>query len=187
MILLSILIPSIRNRVPMLLPLWDKLQSQATDEVEILALMDNKQRSIGMKRDALVQAAQGQFVAFVDDDDDVADTYCQDILVAIKQNPFVDVIAFPTICVVEDHEPVTIRHGLEFENTEWNAPNPTRKPWCCHPWRADWAKIARFPDINYGEDAEWVGKIIRVAKEQAKIDNPLYRYTYRRNISEAHA
>ena len=54
-ILLSILIPSIPSRFEMVRALVEKLELQIGDlPVEILVFLDNKRRSIGMKRDALV-------------------------------------------------------------------------------------------------------------------------------------
>ena len=70
---LSILIPSIPSRFRRFQKLFEKINAQATNEVEILGLFDNKKRSIGHKRDALVQMSKGEYVCFCDDDDDVSE------------------------------------------------------------------------------------------------------------------
>jgi glycosyltransferase involved in cell wall biosynthesis len=48
--------------------------------VEHLILMDNKRRTVGEKRDALLRAAKGNYVAFVDDDDFISPDYVSLIL-----------------------------------------------------------------------------------------------------------
>ena len=56
---LSVLIPSVPARRAMALALYDSIAAQAEGlPAEILLLLDNKQRSIGKKREALVRLAQ---------------------------------------------------------------------------------------------------------------------------------
>lgn len=63
MILLSILIPSIPHRIDKMKRLFERLQEQIGDKnIEVLSFLDNKKRSIGLKRDALVQLARGSTV-----------------------------------------------------------------------------------------------------------------------------
>ena len=49
---LSVLIPSIPSRFKRFQKLFEKINAQATNEVEIFGLFDDKKRSIGHKRDA---------------------------------------------------------------------------------------------------------------------------------------
>jgi hypothetical protein len=76
MIQLSILTPAVPSRIFQLQKLCFELEGQIKGlPVEHLALLDNKRRTVGEKRDALLRAARGRYVAFVDDDDDVSDDY----------------------------------------------------------------------------------------------------------------
>jgi glycosyltransferase involved in cell wall biosynthesis len=69
---LSILIPCIPSRFEKAQKLIDKLQAQIVDKnVEIICLIDNKLKSIGEKRDNLVQVCNGKYFMFIDDDDDI--------------------------------------------------------------------------------------------------------------------
>ncbi|MDP2651957.1 MAG: glycosyltransferase family A protein, partial [bacterium] len=89
----SILIPAVPSRLSQLSELLAALESQTNGRpVEVLVFLDNKQRSIGFKRDALVQLARGDYVAFVDDDDTVSPAYVDQILAAIESEP--DVVTF---------------------------------------------------------------------------------------------
>jgi len=90
---LSILIPSIPSREDRLNRIYAKLLDQVGErDVEILVFIDNKKRSIGLKRDALVQMSIGDYVAFVDDDDDVSDDYIDEMLIGCEAGK--DVICF---------------------------------------------------------------------------------------------
>jgi len=169
----------------MALHLYDVIADQAKGlPVEILLLLDNKQRSIGKKREALVKVAQGEYLAFVDDDDDVAEGYIGEILEAIENRP--DVVVFDSLCTLGDGPHVRVRHGLEFENEQYNPEGFTRKPWHIHAWRREIAQAHTFPDISYGEDWGWVQKILTEPRTQARAGTaPLYHYRYSSQVSEA--
>ena len=87
---LSILIPSIPSRFKRFERLFERINDQASKSdmvVEVLGLFDNKKRSIGHKRDALVQMSNGEYVCFCDDDDDVSLDYVINLLEGIKHPP----------------------------------------------------------------------------------------------------
>lgn len=88
---LSILIPTLPERKEMLSHLLSTLHIKYLPEVEILTDDDTK-LSTGAKRNRLLQRASGEYVVFIDDDDEVSDIYIAAILVAIKKKP--DVIGF---------------------------------------------------------------------------------------------
>ena len=133
----------------MALALYDRIEAQAKAlPVEILLLLDNKQRSIGKKREALVKLAQGQYVAFVDDDDSVHAEYVQSIVHAAESKA--DVIVFDSVCQINGGPLALVRHGLEFENQQYNPAGFTRKPWHIHAWRREFVLPYSFPDVSYG-------------------------------------
>jgi hypothetical protein len=88
--ILSILTPTIPSRMYSdkgytmeLECLQQKIERQIGGQaVEHLILSDNRKRSIGAKRQALLDIARGQYIAFVDDDDDIADGYVEELLAA---------------------------------------------------------------------------------------------------------
>jgi Glycosyl transferase family 2 len=79
----SILIAGIPERYhvvhPLLLSLLEHQAVARMPDVELLYLLDNRRRSVGAKRNALLGAATGEYVSFVDDDDQVANDYVQKI------------------------------------------------------------------------------------------------------------
>ncbi|GAH67896.1 unnamed protein product, partial [marine sediment metagenome] len=66
----------------------------AKDAVEIVMLQDQGETVVGIKRNVLLDKAQGKFCAFVDDDDWVSDTYVPDILSAIRTYDDLDCVGF---------------------------------------------------------------------------------------------
>ena len=62
---LSITIPSLPSRLDKFSSLFTKIQNQipnGSKEIEILSLIDNKNKSVGRKRQALFQLARGDYV-----------------------------------------------------------------------------------------------------------------------------
>ena len=72
---LSIIIPAVPSRFEKARKLFEFMQANSTDEVEILLLFDNKKRSIGKKREAILELAQGDYFWMVDDDDGIFEVY----------------------------------------------------------------------------------------------------------------
>lgn len=146
--------------------------------------MDNKKRSIGLKRDALVQDSIGKYVAFVDDDDGISDDYIVKILQAAKENP--DVITFKQKCILDKVECI-VDFDLNNEENEPFQPNHTikRRPWHVCAFRGDIARKYRFPDSMYGEDWKWCEQVLKDVKTQVKIDQVIHSYIFDSEITEA--
>jgi hypothetical protein len=182
---LSILTPSIPSRLTgSLKKIIDKIQDQIKKnnlekEVEHLVLIDNKIRTVGRKRDNLVQSAVGNFVAFVDDDDDISDDYVEELVNAIKKNPNVDVITFKQKCFIENYPKSTVIFGLNNGNEAYQ-PNTTfkRKPYHICAWNRLLCQNYRVPSNNICEDYGWVSQLWRVAKTEFFIDKELHSYIH---------
>ncbi len=80
----SILICGIPERYHSVQPLlYSLLEAQAISrrpDVELLYFMDNKRRTVGAKRNALLSMAIGEYISFIDDDDEVAPNYVDKII-----------------------------------------------------------------------------------------------------------
>ena len=148
---LSILTPAVPSRIAQVEKLSLFLADQIRDlPVEHLVLLDNKRRTVGEKRDALLRAARGQYVAYVDDDDWVTPDYVASILHAIHDQP--DVITFQQEAWVDDQRSI-IQFKLGSENEGFKAGGITRRnAWHICAWRRTLAIQSRFPASNYGED-----------------------------------
>lgn len=186
--LLSILIPAVPSRIASrLLPLLEKLEAQAIGVgggVEILTLLDNKRRSVGMKRQALLDIARGDYVAYVDDDDDVSDDYLIYLAAACRRGK--DVVTFKQRAVIngaEGHCHFSIHHKTD---EPWTAGQTVkRRPWHVCAWRREMAVQGKFLDCNYGEDAAWVDQVAPIARSETHVDRVLHLYRHDTEISEA--
>ena len=180
---LSILIPAIPSRWEKFQKIFDKLNNQATDEVEVLGFIDNKKRSIGAKRDGLKVLVNGEYMCYVDDDDDIHRYYIKEILKAIEEKP--DVIVFYQYANIDGKECI-VQFDID-NNNEPFVPNTfvKRKPFCCCVFKSSLAKKYNFPYTMYGEDWAWAVKVLKDVKTQVKIRKILHYYYFDSKVTEA--
>ena len=175
--ILSILTPTIPGREKQLQALQQKIEAQIGGQpVEHLILSDNRKRSIGAKRQALVDIARGEYIAFVDDDDDISEDYVSSLLGAMESGA--DVITF---------EQRAIYNGLESKvcfgvNNQDNAFTPNgitlRAPWHVCAWRRDVVAGCLFSEVNFGEDLVWCIQARQRLKTAHHIDKVLHTYRH---------
>ncbi|HWP92373.1 MAG TPA: glycosyltransferase [Thermodesulfobacteriota bacterium] len=187
-ILFSILIPTLEDRKEQFDKLYGKLSKQITDnllqdEVEIVFLLDDKQQSIGSKRNKLIELAKGTFVAFIDDDDDVSNDYVRIICTAIKENPAIDCIGIKGITTFlgrKNHH--IFIHSLQYKSYFSKGGVYFRPPYHLNPIKREIARLYKFEEVNYYEDIDWAMRISRdqALKKEYFIDSVIYYYNSRR-------
>lgn len=180
--ILSIVTPAIWSRRGQAEKLAEKLQEQMqglspSAHVEHLVLFDNRSRSIGLKRQACLEVARGRYVAFVDDDDDVADNYVAALLDAIAQGQ-PDVITFEQRVIINDDE-AQCSFGLNQPDEPF-VPDTTfrRGPWHVCAWKRDLVKECVFPDHSYGEDLQWSLQARRRVRTAVHVPQVLHTYRH---------
>jgi len=182
-ILLSILTASIPERADKLEMLTAKITAQIGDlPVEHLVFLDNRKRTIGAKRDALLRIARGTFIAYVDDDDTVSPDYVASLVEAIKTtaspNDQVDVITFAQFARV-DKACAKIVFGLRQENQPFVPDTEVlRAAWHVCAWRRSVAILSHFPESNYGEDWAFAEPLNRIARASIHLDKVLHYYRF---------
>jgi hypothetical protein len=186
-ILLSILTPAVPSRIHNLSPLCDWIGKQIGElPVEHLVLLDNKRRTVGEKRDALLRVARGKYVAFCDDDDWVSTEYVREILAAADGDP--DVITFRQHCTVNG-ETGEIEFGLGNPNEPF-CPGGTakRNAWHICAWRRSLAILSHFPQSSYGEDWAFAAPLCALpGLREGRIAKVLHYYRYDERTSQAPA
>ena len=148
-------------------------------------LCDNKKRSIGMERQALLDVAKGDYVAFVDDDDDVVSYYVRALVPAQLVNHAPDLLLFNTAVTLDANPTVVCGHFLESPDEQYSSNGFRRSAWQMHAWRRSIAQSARFPDANFSEDFGWVTQLRPKVKYADKIDDVLYHYRFNSKTTEA--
>jgi glycosyltransferase involved in cell wall biosynthesis len=175
---LSILICSLTARAAFLARLRTVLDPQLTEEVEVLINVDDGQLSIGDKRNALLAAATGDYIAFVDDDDLVRTTYVQSILAAIQTNP--DCVGIEGV-MTTNGDPKgrlfihSLRYHIWFEDNGIYYRNPNH----LSPVKRELAVKTGFPGINHGEDHDYSKRLLPLLNTEVYIKGPIYHYDYR--------
>ncbi len=185
--LLSILTPSVPSRIgtTSFAMLLQQLQKQiGSISVEHLVLLDNKTRTVGAKRQALLDIARGQYVAFVDDDDSVSADYIAELLPRLASGA--DVVTFEQYATVDGETGRIIFDAACRIDEPWESGGTARRrPWHVCAWRRDLAIQGVFTETNYGEDAAWVSQVAPLARNHLHIPKVLHYYRHSAETTEA--
>lgn len=154
----SLLIPTLKGREESLQRLLrsvrEKIQRLAPElRLEVRMDYDNREKSVGSKREELLQSAQGKYVSFVDDDDDITDQYIEDLWECIKGD-------YHVMRLYGHIVPYRFFHTLDFDfsnkmATTDDPPMFQRPPNHLNPMLTDVAKLVHFQNASRGEDLDW--------------------------------
>lgn len=177
---LSILIPTMPSRLKCFSELISELNRQIIDcnaafTVEIIT-DDSMEYNIGVKRNKLLDLANGTYIAFCDDDDRVHSNYVNLILEAIKSDA--DCIAFNG--VMSTNKTNYQQWFISKEYGRWFTENNIhyRTPNHISPVKRNLALLAGFPPISFGEDFGYSERLYPLLKTETVINEPLYFYDY---------
>lgn len=180
---LSILVCTVFSRVDGFLPkIIKQIEPQLTDEVEVLYLGDNKRRTVGEKRNDLLTIAQGEYVAFVDDDDRITDDYVKKLLEGIETGA--DIVNFMVACSVNGGEYKPVYYDARFKKDRNLSDRYLRLPNHLMCVKRKIALGNMFPMVSFGEDAAYAEKLRGKIKTQAFIEKVLYYYDFNNKTSE---
>lgn len=174
---LSILTCTLHDRIHIFKKLNKFLQKQVKflPQVELLANLDSGEKTIGHKRNELLRASKGEYVAFIDDDDLVSADYINSILTAINYKK-------PDCCGIEGkiffNKKINKKfiHSIKYQN--WFEKNNVyyRCPNHLNPIRRELALAVGFNDLNSGEDHDFSERIKPLLKTEVYIKKCLYFY-----------
>lgn len=177
---ISFLVPTIPGREQSLLRLATSIHEKMSRiaphlKYRIDISFDNREASIGMKRQYLIQNSEGKYSAFIDDDDEITDQYVEDLAETIRGN-------YPVMRLRGRIDPYTFTHSLENSLNSPMARDDVflRPPNHLNPMMTDVAKMIHFNDAVRGEDLDWT---IRMSKSkflthEYKTDDNRIHYIY---------
>jgi len=181
---LSVLIPTITRRQQEAERLFVNLEQRIGNlPVELLMLRDNRWQNIGEKRNQLLRAATGEYITFLDDDDELLDGYFEMVLPETRKG--VDVICYDQEAII-DGAKGRVSCALGNPMGSFVAGGVTlRPPWFWCAWRRDLASAYRVPEsfvdangVTHHEDVLWLRHLWVEAKTQVVIRQMLTRYNF---------
>ena len=181
---LSVLICALTERKQQLANLLRELnlfKRKSNLKVEILFDIDNRQKSVGQKRNDLVAKAKGKYCCFIDDDDQVSPLYFTEIERALETKPdCVSMIGF----FYENGKMIKpFVHTFDCESYHEDQEAFYRPPNHLNPILTGFVKRIGFPTKNYGEDTDFAIRLCqaKLVKTEGQIQEPIYHYFYVRN------
>jgi hypothetical protein len=152
------------------------------EDVEVIVVCDNKQNTIGGKREFLYSIANGEYSWQIDDDDDIAPNAIEKILAAIDNNP--DVISFQERVVI---------NGVEYKSNfsslyaDWDGDGNSilfdgfhfqRTIFYKCVIKTELARKVPFKRIRFGEDHEFAKDLKPLIDTDFHINEQIYYYTH---------
>ena len=193
-IVLSVGILTVGGREALLDRLMDKIKSCVNswqDYIEVIVAHDNREKSVGRKRNEVLQTAKGKYVCFIDDDDMISDAYFDYIMAAIQQKPNADCIGFNGMYYIDETPVMVFKHSSRFEEQRLEeninfggeavpCAVQRRKVNHLNPVKLDIAKAVGFIEISNGEDSDYSRRLVGsgLLKSEIYIDEILYHYLY---------
>lgn len=178
MILLSILVPTILDRKKEFSVLRAKLHPLILGlPIQFLYAIDDRDVTIGAKREWLYENAIGLYSWQIDDDDTIADDAIELILEAIKENP--DAITFRENCNMNGLI-FSSNHSLKYDDwgEDTDGFNYVRTPFFKSVIKTEIARSVPIPHIRFGEDHAWARALKPHLKNEIHIDKELYFYQH---------
>lgn len=179
----SILICTLNERQKQFDAIYEKLQKQIKDnkledKVEVLFFRDNREHTVGFKRNTLIKQSHGQYVNFIDDDDDIHDNYISMIYDKLKSNP--DCVSLVGVITFNDQNPTQFIHSNKFKAYFQSNGIYFRPPNHLNTMKRSVAAQFLFPEISFGEDTDWAMRISRAGllQKEEQITTPYYFYKY---------
>lgn len=183
----SILIPTIPGREASLNRLVASIREKVARicpelRYELCISFDNKETSIGLKRQGLLNDAKGKYLSFIDDDDGITDAYIEDLWAMIQGG-------FHTMRLRGQMSQYKFVHSTEITlaspmATSDEPPEFQRPPNHLNPMLADAAKFVPFKNAVYGEDLDWTLNLFRTKYLQTEYRSDPTRIHYIYDLGE---
>jgi hypothetical protein len=185
---LSILILTVPSRIDTFYPRLIKCllsQIKNRENIELLALLDNKKRTVGEKRQSLINISKGEYIVFIDDDDRISEDYIDSIMNVLESESQseskseVDCVVFDSICDQGNNKKLYCKYGIEYNYISMKGNDKSEnelermdqwrgKPSHTMVYKATIVKSHCYSNLNNGEDMDWVKRAWLDVKNQVR-------------------
>lgn len=192
--LLSIQIPTVVGREEKFDGLYQFIKEQIItyqlqDYIELIYLKDNKEISIGAKRQKLYEIAKAILSVQIDDDDWVSFTFCKDVVNAIKEyvrdyGVFPDCIGYIEDCTINGKKAGNSLLSIGYDDWIEKLSPPVydcvrvRTPFFKTPIKTELCLKVGVKDMRFGEDHDFARRILPLLETQSFIPEPMYLYIH---------
>ena len=159
-------------------------------DIEILVNIDDGTKSVGQKRNEILDRAKGEYVCFIDDDDLVDEEYTSLIMKTIRETEDLDCIGFGGMYYVDGNETMIFKHANKYGGHYKDGFGIQHRPVNhLNPVRTEYAKQIRFPEQDFGEDSDYCDRLLEsgLLKNEVILDKVMYHYLWSEEGSRTHA
>lgn len=156
-----------------------------SNEVQVISIIDNKQISVGAKRQRLLELSKAEWIDFFDDDDEPYNGYSDKIMYGINNYPDIDCMGIHGDMTTNGINPKTWIHSMAFK--EWRGDGRKRlesgfdyERNIIHfnPVKRIKALESGFKDIRFGEDKDYSDRLNKLLTKEYFIPEPLFHYKF---------
>lgn len=176
---LSLLIPTLPYRKPQMLALMRQIAEQLevlplhrARTVETMVMQTRGDEPTGTVRNFLLKNANGEYVAFIDDDDALTSGYVKSLLDALDADPKPDAVGFEVQHMLNGEPALLYRMSREFEVADGTG-RPINH---LAAVRRELALKAGFPDVTLAEDKAYSERLLPMLGHCGMVGETLYIY-----------
>ncbi|MFO7257958.1 MAG: glycosyltransferase family A protein [Bacteroidota bacterium] len=180
---LSILIPTLPTRRHFYERLHGLLTEQINahpqgNQIEIVTNDTGKEICIGTKRNLLMAAANGEYMAFFDDDDRPGPNYIARLMEGIAQG--VDCCSLHGIITTDGRNPKHFYHSIQYDRMFEQDKVYYRPVMHINCIKTELARQCVFPEWKYSEDSNFAFQLQHkgLLKKEHVIDEVIYYYDF---------
>jgi len=175
--ILSILIPSIPRHKELFDKLITELLRQCDGLGKKIEIVTNENNgTVGAKRQDLLKTAKGEYIVFIDADDEISENYIASIMTALKSKP--DCVGIKGIMTTNGH--LKKEWAISKDYQQWSEVNGVYLRHTNHlaPVKRSIALQVGFPNKTHGEDYDYSMGLRGLLHTEVKIEHGIYHYKY---------
>lgn len=147
--------------------------------IEIIINEDDGKKTVGQKRNEVLDRARGKYISFIDDDDMVQSTYLSKICMKLDKGIY-DAIGFWGLYYVSGNPVMKFNHAnvngghFKKDGSQFRPLNHL------NPVMTKIARRIRFPEKNFAEDADYCDRMLEseLIKDEFVFGDIFYHYLF---------